>query len=147
MEIFISNSLYLYQKKKKRFQSPVKNTNEIKNNANTICAFKFFEVGGIIYRNQPTFCGKNGFLIRSWRFLDKNDTQLLQSLIIITQAGRDNAVASASDCRYRGQEFEPTPYHITDVKFKYKIPLTQEGQLSITGGCTGIHVLVVYMCS
>ena len=50
------------------FQSPVKNTNEITNNANTICPFKFFEVGGINYRNQPTFCGKNGSLIRSGRF-------------------------------------------------------------------------------
>ena len=100
------------------FQSPVKNTNEITNNANTICPFKFFEVGGINYQNQPTFCGKNRSLIRSCRFLDKNDMQLLQSLIIITQAGRD-----------------------------ISLPLTPEGQLSVTGGCTGIHVLVVYMCS
>ena len=62
------------------FQSPVKNTNEITNNANTTCPFKFFEVcvcvggggaGGINYQNQPTFCGKNGSLIRSWRVLDK----------------------------------------------------------------------------
>ena len=55
--------------------------------------------------------------------IHKNDTQLLQSLIIITQAGRDNAVASASDCRYRGHEFEPTPCHITDVKANHKINL------------------------
>ena len=27
------------------FQSPEKNTDEITNNANTICPFKFFEVG------------------------------------------------------------------------------------------------------
>ena len=125
MEIFKPNSLYLYQKE--MFQSPVKNTNEITNNANTICPFKFFEGGGggrgINYQNQPTFCGNNGSLIRSRRFLDKNNTQLLQSLIIITQAGRDNAVASASDCRYRGHEFEPTPCHITDVKADHKINL------------------------
>ena len=56
-------------------------------------------------------------------FLDKNDTQLLKSLIIITQAGRDNAVASASDCRYRGHEFEPMPCYITDVKANHKINL------------------------
>ena len=119
----------------------MKNTKEIMNNANTICPFKFFEVGGINYQNQPTFCGKNGSLIRSWRFLDKNSMQLLQSFIIITQAERDNAVASASDCRYRDHEFEPTPCHITDVKANHKInlPLTQEGQFAVTGGCTGIH--------
>ena len=66
---------------------------------------------------------RTGSLIRSWRFLDKNNTQLLQSLIIIIQAGRDNAVASVSDCRYRGHEFEPTPCHITDVKANHKINL------------------------
>ena len=101
----------------------MKNTKEITNNANTICPFKFFEVGDIHYQNQPTFCGKNGSVIHSWRFLDKNNMQLLQSLIIIIQAGRDNAVASASDCRYRGHEFEPTPCHITDVKANHKINL------------------------
>ena len=130
----------------------MKNTNEITNNANTICPFKFFEVGGINYQNQPTFCGKNGSLIRSWCFLDKNNTQLLQSLIIITQAGRDNTVASASDCRYRGHEFEPTPCHITDVKANHKInlPSTDSRRAIVsywrmyryTCAC-GIHVLLV----
>ena len=115
------------------FQSPEKNTKEITNNANTICPSKFFEVGGINYQNQSNFCVKNRFLIRSWCFLlfffcflfvcflDKNNTQLLQLLIIITQARCDNAVASASACRYRGHEFEPTPCHITDVKANHKI--------------------------
>ena len=134
------------------FQSPVKNTNEITNNANTICPFKFFEVGGINYQNQPTFCGKNGSLICSWRFLDKNNTQLLQSLIIITQVGRDNAVASASDCRYRGHEFKPTPCHITDIKDNHKInlPSTDSRRATVSYWrmywytcARGIHMLLV----
>ena len=111
------------------FQSPEKNANEITNNANTICPSKFFEVSGgghklsepakLLWKEQVphpllTF------------FLDKQktkNTQLLQSLIIITQAGRDNAVASASDCRYRDHEFEPTPCHITDVTANHKTNL------------------------
>ena len=134
------------------FQSPVKNTNEITNNANTICPFKFFEVGDINYQNQPTFCGKNGPSSAPDVFLDKNNTQLLQSLIIITQAERDNAVASASDCRYRGHEFEPTPCHITDVKANHKINLpSTDSRRAIVSywwmyryTCAhGIHVLLV----
>ena len=121
------------------------------NNANTICPFKFFEVGGINYQNQPTFCGKNGSLIRSWRFLDKNNTQLLQSFIIITQAGRDNEVASASDCRYRDHEFEPTPCHITDVKANHKINphWLKKGNCQLLADVPvyTVHVLVVCMCS
>ena len=84
------------------FQSPEKNTNEITNNANTICPSKFFEVGGINYQNQPNFCGKSRSLIRSWLFfLHKNNTQLLQTVIIITQAGRDNAVTGVTSSSLR----------------------------------------------
>ena len=84
--------------------------------------------------------------------LIKNNTQLLQSLIIITQAGRDNAVASALDCRYRGHEFEPTACHITDVKDNHKINLpSTDSRRAIVSywrmyryTCArGIHVLLV----
>ena len=75
-------------------------------------------------------------------FLDKNNTQLLQSLIISTQAGRDNAVASASDCRYRGHEFEQTPCHITDVKANHKINLPLK-----KGNCQLLADVPVYMRS
>ena len=77
---------------------------------------------------------------------------LLQSLIIIIQAGRDNAVANASDCRYRGHEFEPTPCHITDVKANHKINLpSTDSRRAIVSywrmyryTCArGIHVLLV----
>ena len=88
----------------------------------------------------------------TWRLFDKNDTQLLQSLIIITQPGRDNAVASASDCRYRGHEFETTPCHITDVKANHMINLpSTDSRRAIVSywrmyryACArGIHMLLV----
>ena len=105
--------------------------NEITNNANTICPSKFFEVcvcvggGGVHKLSEPAKLLWKEQVPHSLLtfFLDKNNMQLLQSLIIITQAGRDNAVPSASDCRYRGHEFEPMPCHITDVKANHKINL------------------------
>ena len=50
--------------------------------------------------------------------------QLLQSQIIITYAGRDNAVCSVSDCRLMGHKFEPKPCNIINVKAYHKITPT-----------------------
>ena len=75
------------------------NNEQSKHNMPFKMPFQILWSWDIKYRSKPNICGKNMILIHYWPFKVQITTQTLQSRIIITQAERDNAVGSASDCR------------------------------------------------